>query len=585
MASLLQDDGEEEVEESQSYDSGEHSGYLINNMEQFRVDSGFTDITIEVEGQKFACHKVILAAGSPYFRSMFSSGMEECHKNVVRMQQLGSVVFEQVLKFIYTGKVSITAVIVEDLFAQAHIFQIQTLVSLCVDFFQKNMKEHNCLSALTLADIHAHRQLYLYAKNFCCNHFQSLVSDEDLYKLSCECITDLLKDRHLNCENEELVYETAVKWLEYDLTARKTYRYKVLETVKFPMLTKTFLIDTVSKTQHVVNDDRGKELLDDGILFHTIPARRHQLPLYQITPRLNMPFSEVAILLGGRLADGLSNDVECFVADTNEFFNLKQLPFKKRNEFSVCTIGNDIYVSGGLRSAEFWKYDPVFDTWLRGPNLIHARRRHGMAAVDDQIFVLGGFDEDNVLATVEYWDVASNRWEEGGSLNQPVENMGYVAYGKNLYLFGGKNNDEVVTNCVQCYDTVTKSCTTLTCDLPANDMCLSAVVFNSDIYVVGLEGVFRFSPDRMHWDILPDMSCARDFVSLAVLDERLFALGGRRRGAKDNLYTEIIECYDPELNLWQKAGTMPVPMYSYGCVRIFLSKNTSIRPEFPLQSR
>lgn len=68
MASLLQDDGEEEVEESQSYNSGEHSGYLINNMEQFRVDSGFTDITIEVEGQKFACHKVILAAGSPYFR-------------------------------------------------------------------------------------------------------------------------------------------------------------------------------------------------------------------------------------------------------------------------------------------------------------------------------------------------------------------------------------------------------------------------------------------------------------------------------------------------------------------------------------
>lgn len=59
---------QEDEEDVESYNSGEHSGYLINNMEQFRVDSGFTDITIEVEGQRFACHKVILAAGSPYFR-------------------------------------------------------------------------------------------------------------------------------------------------------------------------------------------------------------------------------------------------------------------------------------------------------------------------------------------------------------------------------------------------------------------------------------------------------------------------------------------------------------------------------------
>lgn len=65
MASLLP---EEDEDDGQCYNSGEHSGYLINNMEQFRVDSGFTDITIEVEGRTFACHKVILAAGSPYFR-------------------------------------------------------------------------------------------------------------------------------------------------------------------------------------------------------------------------------------------------------------------------------------------------------------------------------------------------------------------------------------------------------------------------------------------------------------------------------------------------------------------------------------
>lgn len=574
------DSMEEGSESSHIYNSGEHSGYLIDNMEQFRVDSGFTDITIDVEGRQFACHKVVLAAGSPYFRSMFSSGMEECHKNVIKMQQLASDVFEQVLGFIYTGKVCMTPVLVEDLFAQAHIFQISTLIGLCVDFFEKNMKEHNCLSALTLADIHAHKPLYVFAKKFCCEHFQTLCQDDDLYRLSAECMIDLLRDRRLSCETEELVYHTALKWLEYDITQRRVFRYRILESIKFPLLTKPFLIDYASRSSQVTEDDRGRELLDDALLFHSLPARRHQLPSYQTTPRQNFMFAEVAVLLGGRLSDGLSNDVECFLADSTDFVSLKQLPFKKRNEFAVCTIGNDIYVSGGLRSAEFWKYDPVFDTWLRGTSLQHARRRHGMAAVDEQIFVLGGFDEENVLSSVEYWQLDSNKWEDGGNLNQPVENMGFATHGRRIYLFGGKNNEEVVTNCVQYYDTVTKSCTTLSCDLPANDMCLNAVLLNNYVYIIGLEGFFKFSPDTENWDILPDMSCARDFVSLAVLNEKLYALGGRRRGAKDNLYTDIIECFDPETKTWQCKGSLPVPMYSYGCVRIFLNKMVAVKSEF-----
>ena len=65
--------------------------------------------------------------------------------------------------------------------------------------------------------------------------------------------------------------------------------------------------------------------------------------------------------------------------------------------------------SGGLRSGEFWKYDPTFESWLRGASMIQPRRRHAMAAVDDTIFVLGGFDEDQVLDSVEVWERKANK--------------------------------------------------------------------------------------------------------------------------------------------------------------------------------
>ncbi|XP_046561072.1 LOW QUALITY PROTEIN: kelch-like protein 24 [Haliotis rubra] len=568
-----------EEDTQSSYHSQEQTVFLIDNMQKLRLDSSYTDIVISIEGCKFPCHKIVLAAGSPYFKSMFSSGMEESFKDVIDIKQIDASVFEHVLHFIYTGNVSMTGTIVQELFSQAHLFQVLTLVELCVQYFQQNMNDGNCLAAMTLADIHAHKPLYNFAKKFACEHFPAVFLDDDFSKLSMDCIVDLLRDRRLNCTSEEQVFDAAVKWLESDSERRLSYKFQVLECVKFPLISQSYLMDVVVKTGHLSDEDKGKELLEEAVLYHTVPSRRHMLPSYQITPRYSFQYFESAILLGGRLMDGLSNDVEYYRSDTKEFCSLKALPFKKRNEFAACAIGDEIYVSGGLRSSEFWKYDPTFETWLRGANMLHARRRHAMSAVDDLICVLGGFDEDSVLASIEMWDKKSNKWEEGGHLITGVENMGFVSYGKKIYLFGGKNNEEMVTNTVQCYDTVTKTCSVLQKGLPANDMCLTACLLNNQIYVVGLEGVFRYSPASDTWDILPDMSYPRDFVSLCVLDEKLYAFGGRRRGAKDNLYSDVIEYYDPESTRWFTSGNIPVPMYSYGCVRVFLCQQRRERTQ------
>ncbi|XP_076447602.1 kelch-like protein 24 [Babylonia areolata] len=553
-----------------SFVSTDHTDQLIDNLERLRLDLGYTDLTITIDNHRFPCHKVVLAAGSPYFRIMFASGMEESRKDVIEIKQIEATVFEQVLRFIYTGRVDIGGGTVQELFMQAQLFQIAHLVELCVTFFQDCMNEGNCLAAMTLADLHAHRAMYEYAKNFACQHFSTVTEDDDFLRLSVECITDLLRDRHLNCTTEEQVYEAAVRWVEHDRKHREHQALQVLQCIKFPLINRSYFMDTIAPSTYLIGEE-GRELMDSAVLYHTVPSRRHMLPSYQVTPRLSFPYFECAILLGGRLGEGLSSDVECYRSDTGEFTSLKPLPFKKRNEFAACAIGDEIYVSGGLRSGEFWKYDPTFESWLRGASMVQPRRRHAMAAVDDTIFVLGGFDEDQVLDSVEVWERKTNKWEECCQLATAVENMGYVAHGKKIYLFGGKNSEEVVTNLVQCFDTKTRTCTLCKSCLPANDMCVSATVLNSRIYVVGLEGFFSYQPGEDAWTVLPNMFLPRDFVSLCVLDEKLYAFGGRRRGAKDNLYSDSMEVFDPATGVWTSAGHLPVPMYSYGCVRVFLS--------------
>ena len=56
--------GGEEVQEEDtsgvdsSFISGEHTDQLINNIERLRLETGYTDLTICIENQRFPCHKV-----------------------------------------------------------------------------------------------------------------------------------------------------------------------------------------------------------------------------------------------------------------------------------------------------------------------------------------------------------------------------------------------------------------------------------------------------------------------------------------------------------------------------------------------
>jgi hypothetical protein len=43
---------------STSFDSGEHNDQLIQNIEMLRLSTGYTDLTITIDNQKFPCHKV-----------------------------------------------------------------------------------------------------------------------------------------------------------------------------------------------------------------------------------------------------------------------------------------------------------------------------------------------------------------------------------------------------------------------------------------------------------------------------------------------------------------------------------------------
>jgi hypothetical protein len=61
--------------------------------------------------------------------------------------------------------------------------------------------------------------------------------------------------------------------------------------------------------------------------------------------------------------------------------------------FAVCESGGKLYYCGGdTLGRAFLRYDPLSNDWTILPPLPSGRRGHTLAAVGQQIFVIGGLD-------------------------------------------------------------------------------------------------------------------------------------------------------------------------------------------------
>ncbi|KAJ8395473.1 hypothetical protein AAFF_G00032070, partial [Aldrovandia affinis] len=82
-------------------DIPDFSNSVLSHLNQLRMQGRLCDIVVNVQGQSFRAHKVVLAASSPYFRDHMSLGeMSTVSISVIR----NPTVFEQLLSFCYTGR-------------------------------------------------------------------------------------------------------------------------------------------------------------------------------------------------------------------------------------------------------------------------------------------------------------------------------------------------------------------------------------------------------------------------------------------------------------------------------------------------
>lgn len=174
-----------------------------------------------------------------------------------------------------------------------------------------------------------------------------------------------------------------------------------------------------------------------------------------------------------------------------------------RAEMGYCsTSTGEIYALGGVNGTtfyrDFWKYDPVLDTWstlLQHPS--GARSSPAMAhdPINNTIYVFGGSTGTPSLSTqrndMYRYNISTNTWSsaitQGGTI--PLARIGgkmQYLNGK-LYLFGGYYTD-ASSKTISVYDIASNTWTSLTACPYSMSYSTSTVMIGTDLLCFCVSG-------------------------------------------------------------------------------------------------
>ena len=157
------------------------------------------------------------------------------------------------------------------------------------------------------------------------------------------------------------------------------------------------------------------------------------------------------------------------------------------------------------------------------PRLPKPRSYHGMEMFDQKLFILGGYDDKKITASVVQYDLIKNECKEMPPLPYAVQDMATVLWRNNVLVIGGAGGDEACLNKVIMYDVITGRSQMLALMKQKRYGC-TAVLTDNVVVVMGgmnekyeyLKSVESFDLERQVWQDLPDMLEPRAFATAVV---------------------------------------------------------------------
>ncbi|XP_061894337.1 kelch-like protein 30 [Entelurus aequoreus] len=573
-----------------------HPQSILEGLRSLCSQPKLVDVTLSAGGRDFPCHRGVLALCSSYFRCMFSGDFVESIAARVELPDVDPDILGRLLDFAYTGKLTINQSNVEGLIQTSSRLQFQAVRAVCSRYLQNQIDATNCLGILEFGEIHGCPEVMAKARAFLLENFEAVQQGEEFLLQEKERLASCLRDEGLQVRSECARVEAILKWVGHHQESRLCHLPELLGLCRLALLSLDYL---------------SGSLLQDGLVQASASCREavekvHMEKMHLVsecTGRVNPSASpqpnlqEVLFVMGGRSLDDENSDEDSDEDDepslrerrpqpgnctfyntkTKEWHELPNFPNPNKWGFSMVSLNNDVYVTGGSRGSntntwsttETWKYITKEGRWVTVAPMLRPRTNHSSATLNGEIYVIGGTTADRV--EMERYDPYHNTWASTCPALKYVTNFTATACQGKLYVIGScavKYNALTM----QCYNPVIDSWMSICSPfIPKYLSSPRSVCVEGTIYLLAdnTKKVYCYDSDANMWQKIQLLHMLHENGGLVVLDGRLFVTGGHWKGMEGDYGVEV-EVYNRACDTWEVDTFLPRLWFYTGLSTIFL---------------
>ena len=202
-------------------------------LHQMQKEKELCDLSVRVQGTTIHVHRLIMAAGSQYFRSLFNSGMKECSSNVVDLDCCSAEVMEKIVAYLYVGEINLGDGDVIEILNASEYLLMSALKELCEQNIVKNIKSHDLFPLMQLAEDYSLPKLHKAAKRILLANFTPMSQRRpDFPTLSLANLKGIVGDDDVWASDLDLL-DAVLVWTRHDTDSRVAFLPELLKLVRW----------------------------------------------------------------------------------------------------------------------------------------------------------------------------------------------------------------------------------------------------------------------------------------------------------------------------------------------------------------
>lgn len=279
-------------------------------------------------------------------------------------------------------------------------------------------------------------------------------------------------------------------------------------------------------------------------------------------------------VIGGLINSNTAvNHVEEYNAELDTW--ITRAPMPTARGLGVCgVVNNKIYVIGGIRARNMpvetvEVYDPDINQWQRRRRLPNRRTGYNGGAIGDSIYVCGGFFIHNstYTDTVDVYCVSRDSWFNRRSMYQARVDFGAAVFHNHLYAISGLFFDYVNQN--EAYTPVDDTWR-MRAPIPAPRIGVACAALNNRIFTIGGERrgprivysrVDVYNTENNSWSVFDSVNTARSYAGAVALGNNVYVVGGFLRNETPTASIEQFTLTALEESEIQAIKLVPLTVY------------------------